>query len=136
MLQQIYLLKWIGPLLLCETEIRRVPAGTPGVYLLHSFAPLVGGYPVFYAGRTGDIRRRLDQHLDNGRAKLSIRIARTTRRAYFSAAPVPGEEIQSQIESALIRILEPACNGQIPAVDPVLVNLPPLYALSPGDDPE
>lgn len=136
MLQQIHLLHWVGPLALCQTKIERVPAGTPGVYLLHSFAPAVGGYPVFYAGRTGDLRQRLGQHLDNGRAKLSIRIARTIRRPYFSAAPVLDEQIQAQIESALIRILEPVCNGQVPTAEPVLVNLPPLHALSPGADPE
>jgi hypothetical protein len=123
-------------LALCQTEIDRVPAGAPGVYLLHSFAPAVGGYPVFYAGRTGDLRQRLGQHLDNARPKLSIRIARSIRRPYFSAALVPDKEIQAQIESALIRILEPVCNGQVPEAELVLVNLPPLHALSPGGDPE
>jgi hypothetical protein len=132
LLQQIYLLRWVGPLLLCQTEIMRVPAGIPGVYLLHSFAPVVGGYPVFYAGRSHDLRQRLLQHLDNSRAKLSIRVTRMVSRAYFSAAPVPDEAAQAQIESALVRILEPACNSQVPSAEPVLVNLPPLHAFPPG----
>jgi excinuclease UvrABC nuclease subunit len=133
LLQQIYhLLHWVGPLLLCRDEIARIPAAIPGVYLLHSFAPAVGGYPVFYAGRSHDLRQRLAQHLDNSRAKLSIRVARMVRQPYFSAAPVPDEHIQAQIESALIRILEPACNGQVPAAVPVLVNLPPLRVPSLG----
>lgn len=87
---------------------------------------------MFYAGRSFDLQQRLLQHMDNVRAKLSIRLARLSRQAYFSAAPVPDQDAQAQIESALIRILEPACNGQIPTADAVLVNLPPLHVLSPG----
>lgn len=132
LLQQTHLIHWVGPLLLSAGEIARIPANIPGVYLLHSFAPAVGGYPVFYAGRSQDLRQRLTQHLDNSRAKLSIRVARMVRQAKFSAAPVPDEEIQAQIESALIRILEPACNAQVPTAAPVLVNLPPLHVLSLG----
>lgn len=135
LLQQIYILSWVGPLLLCQTEIRRVPTGSSGVYLLHAFAPAIGGYPVFYAGRSDDLRRRLLEHLDNARAKRSIRIARTSSRAYFSAAPVPDERTQARIEAALIRILEPACNDQVPTAEPVLVNLPPLHGLSLGGSP-
>jgi hypothetical protein len=132
LLEQIYLLNWVGPLLLCPGEVERVPDGVPGVYLLHAFAPAVGGYPVFYAGRSQNLRQRLLQHLDNTRAKLSIRVARMASRPYFSAAPVPDEIAQAQIESALIRILEPVYNAQIPTAEPVIVNLPPLYAFPPG----
>ena len=88
MLQQILPLPWVGPLLLCQPEVMGIPRGIPGVYLLHSFAPAVGGYPVFYVGRSHDLRQRLLQHLDDSRAKLSIRVTRKAGRAYFSAAPV------------------------------------------------
>lgn len=125
------ILDWIGPLCLCPVEVLRVPDGIRGVYLLHLFAPEFGGYPIFYAGRSDDLRRRLYEHLGDGSAKPSVRALRRRAAAYFSAAPVLQPALLPRIEAGLIRALCPPCNDQIPTAAPLLVNLPPLKACVP-----
>ncbi len=119
-------LEWVGPLLLCRDEITRVPGSIPGVYLLHVSAVARGGYSTFYAGQASDLRRRLLQHLGPRSSKVSIRAARELDVAYWSAAPVEDTRLLSPIESGLVLLLNPICNGQVPAAAPVFVNLPPL----------
>src|SRR5438445_11938984 len=121
-----YLLDWVGPLILCPSEVRRVPAGIPGIYLLHAFAPSRGGYAVFYVGRASDLRRRLFEHLGGRTAKPSVRAARELDPARWSAAPVLDPALLARVEAGLIVALRPVCNAQVPGAEPVLVNLPPL----------
>jgi len=128
--QQINL-DWVGPIVMCCQELDRIPAKIAGVYLLHSFSLAWGGYPVFYAGRTVDLRRRLLEHLDSG-AKRSIRVARGLGRTYFSAAPVNNPHLLQEVEAALIRILRPPCNDLVPASSLRFVSLPPLHVLASG----
>jgi hypothetical protein len=121
-----FALEWVGPLLLCPGEVRRVPPEVPGVYLLHAFAPRFGGYTVFYVGRALDLRRRLLEHLGDRTAKPSVRAARELYQTYWSAAPVIDNTFLPGIESGLIRALRPICNAQLPTAAPLVVNLPPL----------
>src|SRR6185437_11000981 len=79
----IMMLDWVGPLLLCRDEIERVPRDVAGVYLLHSFAPEFGGYPIFCAGQTSDIRRRLLEHLVRTTTKCDIVALRRLTQPYF-----------------------------------------------------
>jgi len=128
LLEQTHLavLDWVGPLILCPSEVRRVPAGIPGIYMLHAFAPSRGGYAVFYVGKASDLRRRLLQHLGGRTAKPSVRAARELDPARWSAAPVLDPCLLSRVEAGLILALRPVCNAQLPSAEPVLVNLPPL----------
>jgi hypothetical protein len=103
-----------------------VPARVPGVSFLHLFASSLGSYPVFYAGKTLDIRRRLTGHLSDQKCKPSIGHLRRNRRAYFSAAPVLDAELRERVEAGLILCLVPPCNDQLPTAPTVFVNLPPL----------
>lgn len=119
-------LNWVGPLLLCATELHRIPEAIPGVYLLHAFVPAIGGYPVVYAGRSSDLRRRLLRHACGRTAKPIIRVLRAAEQLYWSAAPISGTVLRARSEAGLIRLLAPSCNDQIPTVTPVTVNLPPL----------
>lgn len=119
-------LDWVGPLVLCPSEVRRVPAGIPGVYMLHAFAPSRGGYAVFYVGKASDLRRRLLQHLGGRTAKPSVSAARELDPARWSAAPVLDPGLLARVEAGLIRALRPVCNAQVPSAEPVLVTLPPL----------
>lgn len=119
-------INWVGPLTLTPVEVNRVPHGVAGVYLLHRFAPPLGAYPVFYVGKSGDLRRRLTEHLNNRKSKASIWWFRRDGRAYFSAAPVPDLTLLDPIEAGLIVGLQPPCNDQLPTAAPVFVNLPPL----------
>ena len=130
-------LDWVGPMLLCCEEISRIPNGIGGVYLLHSYACAYGGYPVFYAGRTNNIRRRLRDHVAHPRAKASIRHIQNTDTTYFSAAPVRPDLIP-RVEAFLIRLLHPICNKQVPTATPLLSTLPPMAVPSfeIGDDPD
>jgi hypothetical protein len=130
LLQQTTALEWVGPLVLYASEVRRVPAGIPGVYLLHAAAPAFGGYATFYVGKSLDLRRRLLRHLGQRTAKPSIRAARELDWAYWSAAPVLDTGLLDAIEGGLIRALRPVCNNQVPRAAPMLVNLPPLYLLT------
>lgn len=117
-------LDWVGPLLLTSTEVRRIPEGICGVYLLHVCAPVFGGYPIVYAGKSSDLRRRLLQHVSR-RAKPIIQAVRRADSAYFSAAPA-ARVLLDGIEAGLVRHLDPFCNGQRPASLPISVNLPPI----------
>ena len=119
-------LNWVGPLLLCREELERIPLCISGVYLLHATAPALGGYATFYAGKTEDLRRRLLQHVGPRSTKASIRAAQEIDATYWSAAPVEDADFLGPIESGLIRLLNPVCNGQVPVATPVYVNLPPL----------
>jgi excinuclease UvrABC nuclease subunit len=130
----ILVLKWIGPLRLCVEELGRIPTGVPGVYLLHSFAPALGGYPIFYVGRSCDLRRRMTEYVDDSRAKRSIRLARHLAAAYFSAAALLHPILLESVESGLIRTLRPPCNSNTPAGIPLVVNLPPLWASVPEEN--
>src|SRR5690348_2507371 len=103
-------LDWVGPLLLTPREVARVPAGVPGVYLLHSYSADHGGYATFYAGKSFDLRRRLRQHLGRRTTKVSIRAARELAPAYWSAAPVLDEAEMAAVEASLIASLRPICN--------------------------
>jgi excinuclease UvrABC nuclease subunit len=118
-------LDWVGPLLLCPREVRRIPVRISGVYLLHAFAERIGGYPVFYVGQSHDLRRRLSEHLNWRMAKPRITAMRAIEESYFSAAPVAVGELAG-IEAALIRVLRPPCNRQMPFCFPRFSNLPPL----------
>ena len=125
------LLDWFGPVPI-GSEIARIPDGIPGVYLLHGFDPGFGGYPVLYAGKAGDLRRRLTEHLVNPRVRLQLKTSRERTHLYFSAAPVMNQLVRDGVESGLIRALQPMCNRQVPLAAPILVNLPPLHVLSLG----
>jgi len=118
-------LPWIGPRLLSAPEVARISGGAGGVYLLQVFAEELGGYPVFYAGRSERLKRRLGEHMDSRRCKGCIGAIRASERAYFSAAILP-RHLAAGVEAGLVRLLRPVCNDQVPQAAPVLVTLPPL----------
>lgn len=77
-----------------------------------------------YAGKATDLRRRLWQHAATGTTAADMLIARGQLAMYFSAAPVLSAALRDAIESALIRLLRPPCNRQVPRCSPVFPNLP------------
>lgn len=119
-------LDWVGPLILCRGEVRRVPPAVSGVYLIHLHRPGLPGYPIIYAGRSGDLRRRLTEHLSSRGATAAARALGLTGRRLFSAAPVP-RDVLSEVEAGLIRRLGPALNRQLPTCSTALADLPPLW---------
>ena len=125
----IFFLDWIGPMLLCPSEVGRVPPGIGGVYLLQAFAPSLGGYPVFYAGRSTDLKRRLCEHIGEWKCKRCVRRIRARERTYFSAAPVRAP-LSTGVEAGLVRLLQPLCNDQIPRAEPIVVSLPPMAVVN------
>ena len=131
----ITFLDWVGPMLLCGEEVSRVPNGIGGVYMLHSYACAYGGYPVFYAGRTNDIRRRLWEHATHPQAKYSIRYIQAVDTTYFSAAPI-SPDLAPRVEAFLIRLLNPVCNVQVPTATPLPTTLPPMAveSINLGDE--
>jgi hypothetical protein len=123
-----YRLNWTSPILFIEAEISRIPKGIAGIYVLQHFSARWGGYPIFYVGKSQDLRRRLLQHVHLRSAKPRITAARYLGVVYFSAAPVP-LGVLAAVESGIIRLLKPICNDAIPQVAPLLVNLPPQINL-------
>lgn len=117
---------WIGPRLLSAPEVARISDRAGGVYLLQVFAEEMGGYPVFYAGRSERLKRRLGEHMDSRRCKGCIGAIRASERAYFSAAILP-RHLATGVEASLVKLLRPVCNDQVPRAAPVLVTLPPLF---------
>ena len=123
------IIDWVGPLVLCEEEISRIPPEIPGIYMLHSFNPHRGRYTAIYVGKTGDLTRRLIQHMETQSTSPDVRLLRLSLQMYFTAAPVFERTERDSIEAGLIRLLRPACNRQVPRVSPVYPNLP-LFAIS------
>lgn len=120
------MLDWVGPLVMCRSEVDRIPDSIPGIYLLHAFAPAWGGYPVFYAGQTDDLRRRLREHLSDRSAKPLVTALRRLERPYFSAAPVLDPIERLRFEAGLIAALGPVANDVRPRIAPLFPDLPPL----------
>lgn len=116
-------------MLLCPSEVDRVPRRVGGVYLLQVFGPRVGGYPVFYIGRSVDLRRRLREHMAGLKCKRCVRRVRARERTYFSAAPVR-VPLAPGVEAGLVRLLRPLCNDQIPKAEPIVVGLPPMVVVN------
>lgn len=114
-------------MLLCAEEVDRIPDEIPGVYILHSFDPGSGFYPPVYVGKTRDLRVRLVQHLDStSSTSPDVIVARSRFRIYLSAAPVLDTSERDGVEGALIQVLRPRCNRQVPRMVSVYPNLPPL----------
>jgi excinuclease UvrABC nuclease subunit len=118
--------QWVGPLVLCAEEIGRVPGGIGGVYVLQRFDGGRGLYPPFYVGKSTDLRARLIQHFATCSTSPDIIVARTNGRAYFSAAPVADVDERAAVEAALIQLLRPPCNRQVPRTAPLYPTLPPI----------
>ena len=121
--------RWIGPRLLSNTEVARISDQAGEVYLLQIFAEGIGGYPVFYAGRSERLKRRLAEHMDSQRCEGCAGAIRSSERTCFSAAILP-RQLAVGVEASLVRLLRPVCNVQVPRAVPVLVTLPPLSVLS------
>ena len=102
-----------------------MPDEAGGVYVLQAFAEGLGGYPIFYAGRSERLKRRLGEHMNSRRCKRCIRAIRVSERTYFSAAVLP-RHLAIGVEASLVQLLRPVCNDQIPRAAPVLATLPPL----------
>ncbi len=86
--QQILLpLKWMGALVFREHEVDRLPQAVSGVYLLHGVSMEYGGYPVFSAGKSREIRSRLRQHLSSSQAKGIITAARKLGDTFLPRHP-------------------------------------------------
>lgn len=111
--------------MLCDTEVRRVPAGIPGVYLLHTFDARRGWYIPIYVGKTCGLRERLAEHMDSS-SSADVRLLRLMIQIYFSAARIPDATERDRIEAGLIRLLRPTFNRQVPRGPAVYTNLPPM----------
>jgi hypothetical protein len=97
--------------------------------VLGVFNPGTGDFPAVYVGKSSDLRRRLCEHSDRSSTSTDIAAVRVRTPTYFSAAPVSRPELRSAIESALIGLLRPPCNRQVPAHPRVFPNLPPWIPL-------
>lgn len=117
-------LDWAGPLLLTPGEIRRVPDGLAGIYVLQAFNVRTGTYPALYVGKAFNLRSRLLQHAKSTSTSPDILAVRDSITTYYSAAPVARPELRAAIESALVQLLRPPCNRQVPLTKPVYPNLP------------
>jgi hypothetical protein len=95
--------------------------------MLHAFDLRAGVYPPVYVGKSGDLRVRLFQHIESDWSTSSDVVALRSRfRVYFSAAPVLDVQERDGAEAALIQLLRPRCNRQVPPTLTVIPNLPPL----------
>ena len=104
-----------------------VPNQLPGVYVLSAFTPLRSTLVTYYVGQSGDMRRRLGEHLSGSRTfAMHLRHRLST---YYSLAAVSDPGIRSAAEAALIRRLGPAGNDVIPRTPLIETTLPPLLIL-------
>jgi hypothetical protein len=120
-------LYWRGPFSFCLEELLGVPDQLPGVYVLSAFTPLRPSLVAYYVGQSGDIRRRLGEHL-TGKKTFAIHL-RNRLSTYYSLAAVSDCGIRTVAEAALIRGLRPAGNDVIPRAPLIATSLPPLLLL-------
>lgn len=118
-------LEWVGPMVLTKQEVRRIPRGVGGVYMLHVWAPQYGAYPIYYVGRSRDLRRRLLEHL-RPTSRAVLRAMREVESAYWSAAPIADSDARADTEASLIALLDPPCNQWQPKTWTTMANLPAL----------
>jgi len=120
-------LDWVGPMVLCNEELGRIPRRVPGIYIIHSFDSTRGIYPAIYVGKSQDLRLRLLQHLRcYSSTSPDIVVLRSRFRTYFSAAPLVSASERDGAESALIQIFRPRANRQVPRTLTLIPNLPPM----------
>jgi hypothetical protein len=128
LLQQMSLglhrLDWVGPLLLVEAEIGRIPDSIPGVYMLMAFVPASGKYGSLNCGQASDLRARLIQHSLSGSTARDFIVLRRQITTYFTAAPVLRRPVRLAVEAGLIALLRPPLNRQVPRCSPVFPSLP------------
>jgi hypothetical protein len=124
-------LYWRGPFSFCLEELLGVPDQLPGVYVLSAFTPLRPSLVAYYVGQSGDIRRRLGEHL-SGKRTFAIHL-RNRLSTYYSLAAVSDYAIRTAAEAALIRGLRPAGNDVIPRAPLIETSLPPLMLVNPTD---
>ena len=122
-------LEWVGPLVLCEEEVSRVPIGIPGVYMLHNFYAARGRYGAVYVGKARDLRDRLAEHMESTSTSPDLWLLRRRIQMYFSAAPVMDAAGRDAVEAGLIRLLRPPFNRQVPRVRSIYTNLPPMVLI-------
>ncbi|HTR53362.1 MAG TPA: GIY-YIG nuclease family protein [Kofleriaceae bacterium] len=104
----------------------------PGVYALMAFSPHVSNYTVYYVGESEDIRRRLHEHTRSPKFILWTLHARL--RTYFAYAEVPTPILRSAAEAALIRVLAPVGNDEVPWALDIEVNPPPTGFFGENED--
>lgn len=114
---------WVGPRCLTTEEVRGIPDGVPGVYVLMAATPYVAGYTVYYVGESVDVRRRLGEH--TRAPKFILRTLHTHLRTYFAYAQVPTGILRSAAEAALIRMYDPVGNDEVPWALEITVTPPP-----------
>jgi hypothetical protein len=119
-------LAWSAPFSLCEEEGEHAPE-RPGVYLLAAFSLATPLLNVFYAGQSGDLRRRIREHLLGDRS--FARHVRDRISTYFLFARVSNGVMRTAAEAALIRHFRPVGNAVTPVALPVDVTLPSLWIL-------
>jgi hypothetical protein len=117
-------LLWSNPLCLRVEEVRRLPGGVPGVYVLLAFTPDRPVLVPFYVGQSGDLARRLRQHLRSRDPVIAALPALLS--TYAVLARVDDVRLRLAVEGALISDFFPAANERIPSVSTVRVNHPSL----------
>ncbi len=123
------ILAWNGPLVFYQEDVRSIPEGLPGVYVLCAFTIARAVLVPFYVGQSACLRRRLTEHLVGDRT--FARHLRSRLSTYFSVAVVLNPALRTAAEAALIRMLAPAGNEVVPAAPAVTLNRPPLSLLDP-----
>ena len=119
-------MEWLGPSALCHPEICRVPVGVLGVYAIQLFDQKAGAYPVLYIGQSRDLQRRLREHCDGTPGAPIVTVGRSMGPTYFSILRLDHETMLSPAESALVRLLRPPGNKQVPGARPLFVPVPPI----------
>jgi len=125
------MLYWRGPFSFCWEELLGVPDQLPGVYVLSAFTPLRTTFVAYYVGQSGDIRRRLGEHL-SGKRTFAVHL-RNQLSTYYSLAVVSDPYMRSAAEAALIRHLGPAGNNVIPRTPVIETTLPTFQFFNPSD---
>lgn len=106
-----------------ETAAKAISDNLAGVYRL-SYLADDGSYYIFYVGQSGDIKKRLLEHLSSNETNVCIKNYLTTKKCFFRYAKITQAYIRDAAERQMYKQYEPSCNEKEPdGRDDVRVNL-------------
>ncbi|MBI4647128.1 MAG: GIY-YIG nuclease family protein [Bacteroidia bacterium] len=115
-------LTWTKLTSLKKDEINKIPDNTQGVYRM-SYIADDGKYYVFYVGKAEDLKKRLNEHL-NENQNVCIRNYISTKECYFRYAIITKDYVRAAAERQSYKYYQPTCNSNEPeGRDDIQVNL-------------
>lgn len=116
-------LTWTKLVSLDQASVNNLANNLPGVYRL-SFKSDDGNFYVFYVGQANDIKKRLQEHINQTEMNVCIKNYVATKPCYFRYAKITQSFLRDATEKQTYKKYEPVCNLTEPSGrDDISINL-------------